>query len=280
MKYKNKILVFDIETIPNIMAGRNLLSLDDTVEDSEVAKLLTDYHINISSTGNDFLRQPFHKIACISYLNADIVNDNGIKWYKAHNIRTAGNIDSTELEILMNFNKYCEKETPKLVTFNGKMFDLPVIKYRSMYYKIPMKWYYNLEELAKDKWYQSYDNRYSQDNIDLFDTFSSGRGSVKMAEVCATFGVPCKIDADGSGVYEMVLSGKLEKVRNYCETDALVTFVLFAIYSSHTGAIEFDGYVKTIKHLFQYIKETNAPHLLEWLDLCKNSPLLCDFINI
>ncbi len=272
-------MVFDIETTPNLEAGRNLLDLDSSSDDAKVLDMLTDYHINISATGNDFLRQPFHKIACISYVSADIVNNDGTRWFKIENIRTAGNLDSSEEEILGNFSKYCAKESPKMVTFNGKMFDLPVIKYRSMYHGIPIPWYYNLDEIAKDKWYQSYDSRYSQDNIDLFDVFSGYRGGVKMSEVCAAFGVPCKIDASGAGVYEMILSGNLLKVRNYCETDALVTFVLYVLHCHHTGAINNDGYLKTMQNLFEFITNGKQVHLLQWVDLCKNSKVLAEFCS-
>ena len=69
----NSLLVFDIETIPDVDACSNLLdNFDDTIGLIEKREALTNYHLEVTDGKNPFLRQPFHKVVAISFLKADI----------------------------------------------------------------------------------------------------------------------------------------------------------------------------------------------------------------
>ena len=57
------LFVFDIETIPDVDAGRRLYDLDG-LHDSEVAEIM--FHKQREATGNDFLRHHLHRIVAIS----------------------------------------------------------------------------------------------------------------------------------------------------------------------------------------------------------------------
>ena len=52
MKYFKNLFVFDIETVPDIEAGRRLLGLENA-DNGEVRKALSDYHLQITDGKND-----------------------------------------------------------------------------------------------------------------------------------------------------------------------------------------------------------------------------------
>ena len=128
----NSLFVFDIETIPDIKSSKALLDLKtDNIQ--ECRQALIDYHLKITDGKNSFLRQPFHQIIAISFLQADIIRDHdGKEKYILNEIRTGGNINSDEEELVKGVFSYLKKQPPRFVSFNGRNFDLPVLKYRAI----------------------------------------------------------------------------------------------------------------------------------------------------
>ncbi len=271
----NKIFAFDTETIIDEEIAKTLLNQDGDF--SKMEEELTRYHEQYNNT---FPRQPFWKIACLSYVEADIIkNKSGIE-YDVKNIKSAGEVNSSEEELIRGFCDYCEKKSPRLVTFNGKTFDIPVLKYRMMKYEMPMQWFYKktgtdpkwMKETYADKWGDRY-------NLDLIDFFKAPSGGIKMSEVCSVFKIPIKIDGNGSGVSGLYKEGKLDEIRNYCEQDAAATYLLFLISSYHKGELEIEGYISSMKNFFDKLGKYDKPHLVQFLNLCQKSEFLSKFIE-
>jgi len=243
------LFVFDIETIPDTEAAYNLTGCESkNVE--EMRKALTDYHVE--KTGNSFLRQPFQKVAAISFLEAQIdVDSKGYENYTLTEIRTGGTEKSDEEEIIKGFFQYLARKMPRFVSYNGRTFDLPVLKYRAMKYGVAAPWLYK----SGDKW-NNYMQRYSLDwHCDLLEALSDFGASTrcKMNEVCSIMGIPGKIGVDGSQVAQMYDDGKIKEIRDYCETDVINTYLLYLKYQFHTGSISEEGYVKSSKDLMHYL---------------------------
>jgi len=224
------LLVFDIETIPCVKSARNLLNLDENVSDDVVRQKLIDYHFN--STGNAFPRQPFHQVLCISFLLCEIEYTEEGENYIVKKIKTGGRsndgIIESEAEILEQFCGFLQKYKPRIISFNGKTFDLPVIQYRSMMHKIPCQWLYSREMAYK------FNQEPHCDLIDAFSNFGSS-ARVKMSEVCALLGIPCKQSGSGNEVLNMYNDGKIEEICNYCEEDVICTYMLYLNYQMHNG---------------------------------------------
>lgn len=244
------LFVFDIETIPDESAAINLLGLPENASKEEKRNALKKYHLDIS--GNEFLRQPFHKVVVISFLEADIVRENGQERYILQNIKSGGNIDSNEEELVKGFFSYLKKKSPRFVTFNGRTFDFPVLKYRAMKYGISASWLYK----TGDKW-NNYNQKYSLDwHCDLLDAFCEFGASarVKMNEVCSILNLPGKDGIDGSKVMDYYDSGRLEEIRNYCESDVVNTYMLYLNYQHFTGNISSNNFIEAKEDLINYIK--------------------------
>lgn len=264
MQHQN-IFIFDIETIPDTNSAKNLLNLPNASE-KELRDGLTKYHLDITEQKNPFLRQLFHKIIAISFIEAEIVRDfNGQENYNLIDIRSGGDLFSSEAELVKGFFNHLKKKPSRLVSFNGRNFDLPVLKYSAMKHGVDAGWLYK----SGDKW-NNYNQRYSLDwHCDLIEAFSDFGTSakVKMNELCAVFNLPGKIGIDGSLVTEMYDQGKLQEIRNYCETDVINTYLLYLVFQHHNGSISKDSFVKCKEELIDFIskQQSSKSHFKEYL---------------
>jgi len=266
MKHKT-LFVFDIETIPDTEAVFNLTG-SKTKDIKKLRKELEKYHIEVSNNGNPFPRQLFHKIVAISFVEAKIETDSrGNENYIITDVRSGGAEDSSEEELVKGAFNYLSKKMPRIVSYNGRGFDLPVLKYRAMKYGVSAPWLYK----SGDKW-NSYMSRYSEDwHCDLLDVLSDFGASArcKMNEVCAITGIPGKIGVDGSKVTDLYDKKKIKEIRDYCETDVLNTYLLYLLYQHHTGTLTNKNFIDANKDLINYLDENKSKekkHFKEFLD--------------
>lgn len=264
------LFVFDIETIPDAAAVRNLTG-SNAVDEAELRQELEQYHLNITDGKNSFPRQPFHKVVAISFLEAEIHRDASGEQYVLKALRSGGKDGATEKELLEGFFKYLEKNRARLVSFNGRSFDLPVLRYRAMVHGLQAKWLYS----SGDKW-NNYMSRYSIDwHCDLLEALSDFGASarIKLNEVCAVFGFPGKFGVDGGKVAEMYSEGRTKEIRDYCETDVLNTYLVYLRHMHHRGEITTVCYNESIGAVLGMIdnQKDERPHLSEFLEAWKDA---------
>ena len=263
MQHRN-LFVFDIETVPDTDAVPNLTGFSDQDVGAR-RKELEQYHLKITDGRSPFARQPLHKVVAISFLEAEIDHANGHELYHLKELRSGGEPGFSEAQLLQGFFQYFERLKPRLVSFNGRGFDLPVLKYRAMVYGISSPWLHQ----AGDKW-NSYSSRYSMDwHCDLMEQLSDFGASarVKLSEVCAAFGFPGKFGADGSKVLEMIDAADVQGVRNYCETDVLNTYLIYLRFMLHRGNLCIEGYNRAVADIIAMIKTEGIErqHLIEFM---------------
>lgn len=267
--HKN-IFVFDIETIPDTSVVEKLTG-SKTEDELALRKELEDYSSEISG-GNTFPRQPFHKVVAISFLEAEIETlKDGSEFYRLTDVRTGGNEESTEEEIIKGFFNYLSKNPSRLISYNGRTFDLPVLKYRAMKYGVSAPWLFK----SGDKW-NNYQQRYSLDwHCDLLEAFSDFGASArcKMDEICSIMGIPGKLTTDGSQVADLFDSGKIKEIRDYCETDVINTYLLYLNFQVHSGSLSKENFLKCNVDLMDYLKsfknDESKKHFCEFLDQWK-----------
>ena len=209
------IIAWDLETIPDLDAASRLLDIDKADREQGRAKL-----------GADFPKLPLHKIVCIGAL---VAHREGNHWaVDALGAPHIGQRDETQL--IQAFVDKIAELRPRLVTFNGNSFDLPVLRYRAMVNRIS----------APGLRARQYFYRYSDDALDLCDALSSfeGRSKVKLHDLSRMLGLPGKPDGiDGSMVEAFVNEGKIAEVASYCEADVLNTYRIWLIYQCFLGQI-------------------------------------------
>lgn len=244
----NKLFVFDIETIPDTDAVGNLTGFESDDLD-ELRAEISRYHLEITNGRSDFPRQPLWKVAAISFLEAEIHRDNGEEFYELKRLES-GQSDS-EKGLVEGFFKYFDKSTPRLVSYNGRGFDLPVLKYRAMKYGVQAKALHD----KSNKW-ENYSSRYSADfHCDLIEQLSDYGASAKckMNEVCSILGYPGKFGVDGSNVSKMFDAGDIAGIRHYCEADVLNTYLLYLRFQQHNGMTSTLSYNQSVEEILKYI---------------------------
>jgi len=121
------LFVFDIETVPDTDAVPNLIGLDAGAGVAERREALDNYHLEITGGKNAFPRQPFHKVVAVSFLSAEIERTGRHEVYYLKEIRSGGKADSPEHDLVAGFFKWLDQRRPRLVSYNGRGFDIPVL---------------------------------------------------------------------------------------------------------------------------------------------------------
>jgi len=257
-------IVFDIETVPDAGASRRLLNQPD-LSDMAARDALSDYFIEKTDGRNDFPRQPFHQVVAISYIH--LVHEPGEDGSELviRRIASGGKVDSCEEELLHGFFQLIETRAPRLVSFNGRGFDVPVLKYRAMVHGMACpRWFHE-----GDKW-NNYDSRYSNTyHVDLLEVLSDFGASARcsMHEVATSLGFPGKLDTSGDDVRTMFENGEITAIRNYCETDVCTTLLIFLRWQLFKGNLSEGAYARTVLGLQNHItsEAENKAHLAEFL---------------
>jgi predicted PolB exonuclease-like 3'-5' exonuclease len=212
---EQSIIVWDLETIPDLAAAARMLGLG-TAAEAEVREAL----------GEGFPKHPLHKIVCIGALVASRQPEG----WRMDALGAPHVAERSEAELISAFAERVGQLRPQLVTWNGHSFDLPVLRYRAMVNRVA----------AEGLQVRQYFHRYTEDALDICDVLGSYApgGTVKLDEVSKILGLTGKPEGiDGSRVEEMVRAGRIEEVARYCESDVLNTYRVWLIYELFRGAI-------------------------------------------
>ncbi|HDV5709133.1 TPA: 3'-5' exonuclease [Legionella pneumophila] len=250
------ILVFDIETIPDIESGRKLFALDGLSDEDTACAM---FALRREKAGNDFLPHYLQKICAISVV---ISHGNQIK------VWSLGDENSDEKELITRFFAGIDKHTPTLVSWNGSGFDLPVLHYRSLYHSISAPTYWETGENQQTFKWNNYLSRFHYRHIDLMDVLAGyqNRAFAPLDDISTMLGFPGKMGMSGSKVWEQYQAGQLKEIRDYCETDVLNTYCVYLRFELMRGTIGQEGYDRNIAQLKNYLgAEKDKMHLQEFL---------------
>ena len=254
------VFVFDIETIPDIDGCRRLYDLHG-LSDDDVARAV--FQLRRQQAGNEFLRHHLHRIVAIS---AVLRTRDQVK------VWSLGSVDSDEQDLLQRFFSGIERYTPRLVSWNGGGFDLPVIHYRSLLYPIDAAQYWETGQNDTSFRYNNYLSRYHERHTDLMDVLAGfqPRANAPLDEIASLCGFPGKMGMSGARVWDAYQQGEIKAIRDYCETDVLNTYLVYLNYERNRGNFDQSRYRSECQLLRDELKASGLPHLLEfesaWLE--------------
>ncbi|WP_372522276.1 3'-5' exonuclease [Sulfuricaulis sp.] len=254
------ILAFDIETIPDVDTGRKLHGLDG-LSDKDVAQVM--FAKRREQTGeSDFLRHHLHRVAAISAV---------LRTGDSLRVWSLGEPDSSEAELIQRFFDGIEKYTPVLVSWNGGGFDLPVLHYRSLKYGVAAPRYWDTGDNDRDFKWNNYLSRYHARHTDLMDVLSGyqPRATAPLDEIAQLLGFPGKLGRHGSEVWGQFLAGKICEIRDYCETDALNTYLIYLRFELIRGNLDESGWQRETDLVRKTLRDADKPHLHAFLDAWK-----------
>ena len=250
------VLVFDIETIPDLDGGRKIYDLDG-LNDKDTASALLN--LRRQENGTEFLRLHLHRIVAISVV---LRSTQGIK------VWSLGDEDSSEKELIERFFDGIERFTPNLVSWTGGGFDLPVLHYRALKHGVQARRYWDTgSEDSSFKW-NNYLSRYHQRHLDLMDVLAmyNGRANAPLDQIATLLGFPGKMGMSGAKVFDAFQEGDIKGIRDYCETDVLNTWLVYLRFLLMRGDLDTVGYEQELSLLKDYLAEEGLPHFQSFLE--------------
>ena len=224
------VLVFDIETVPDPeLVGREPHA---PAGEAQIPKI------------------PFNRVVLIG---AAVLSVQPGEIYRLEALRV---LSGPEAEILVEFWRLAEGM--RLVSFNGKRFDLPVLEARSLRHGLAVPWYFGglgrrtdadgpkpsreedgsagrRAEAARPEHFKA-----EELHLDLLQFLSNGepRNRARLDDYCKLVGLPGKMGIDGSQVAALFQDQRVEELSAYCATDVLQTLGLFLRVQQLRGACQ------------------------------------------
>ena len=248
-------LVFDIETVPDVELGRRLHGLDG-LDDAAVAKAM--FACQRAATGHDFLPHLQQRVVAIAC---------ALRTREQLTLWSLGDPDSGEPELLRRFFDGIDKYSPELISWNGGGFDLPVLHYRALRAGIQAPRYWETGDEDTAFRYNNYLSRYHWRHLDLMDVLSGfqPRARAGLADVAALLGFPGKLGFSGEHVWDAFLAGELTRIRRYCETDVLNTYLIYLRFQFMRGRLDRAGLDEELERVRRLLRDSREPHHAEFL---------------
>ncbi|MEK6662635.1 MAG: 3'-5' exonuclease [Pseudomonadota bacterium] len=248
------VLAFDIETIPDTAGLAKLYALPPDTPADEVAEIA--FQRRRVATGSDFLQLHVHRVLVIS---CALRSDEGFRVWSLSGEDEAANVQ--------RFFDGIEKYTPQLVSWNGGGFDLPVLHYRAMVHGISAPRYWDMGEDDRDFKWNNYLSRYHSRHLDLMDLLAlyQPRANVGLDDLSKLVGFPGKLGMDGAQVWPAYRRGETEAIRDYCETDAVNTYLLYMRFQLLRGQFTPERYRQECEIVRAQLTALDLPHWQEFL---------------
>lgn len=257
-------LIFDIETIPDIGGIRTLNDLPETLADAEVAEFAFQQRRAVN--GNDFLPLHLHRIVTISCALRDT---------KQFRVFSLSEPDAGEGEIIQRFFDGIERYSPRLVSWNGGGFDLPVLHYRGLIHGVSAPRYWDMGEgdyadSREFKW-NNYISRYHTRHLDLMDLLAlyQPRANAPLDDLAKLMGLPGKQGMNGSAVWDAWQQGRAAEIRDYCETDVVNTYLVYLGFRRMRGEIDQQAWERETALVRDTLEQVDAPHWKAFLGAWK-----------
>lgn len=253
------VMVFDIESIPDLAGLRTLRGTPDSVSDEQLHQAwLAERH---EKGLGDFMPLHLQRVLVIS-----------VVFRNAEGLRVHSFVDrdgQSEGKVVQTFFHAVEKHTPQLVSWNGGGFDLPVLHYRGLLHGVEASKYWDLGEDDREYKWNNYISRYHMRHLDLMDLLAmySPKNNAPLDALAKLCGFPGKLGMDGSQVHAQYLAGHLEDIRRYCETDVMNTYLVYCRFQKMRGGFtdaEYEREIELVKHTLAELSPAE-PHWGEYL---------------
>lgn len=267
-----RLVVLDIETVPDLDAGRRLLGLLSATDAEVRAGMIEHCRRKGQMDDEVFIKPALQKLVALAFVEAS--RDEHRAPWKTHRIVSASTARHGEGRIIERLAAALDTEPlPVIVGWNTSGFDLPILRYRAMALSLsvrPLMFRYP-EEAPKWRWPEhpkprDYWKRYGDDHIDLMDLLSGYGASTRTSlnEIAAVLGLPGKIDGmDGSKVEEAAIAGRHDEICRYCEIDTVMLYCAWLRFQLAAGDLTPDSHAASLALLGEAIDEMgeNGVHL-------------------
>jgi hypothetical protein len=172
-------------------------------------------------------------------------------WHEATQALVFGHGSVDERTILEHVAEAMDRKPhPRIKTWAGDGFDLPVIRAGMMAHGIQCPWLFHNDVT----------NRYRDGHRDLMDELCSRNAGPRWSlhGTARRLGLPGKLDVDGSNVAEMHAAGRHEEIRAYCLCDCWQLTAVGLRLELSSGGLSVDGYRRSAASLCALAAATEA----------------------
>lgn len=253
------VLVFNIETIPDIDGGQRINNLQG-LDDESSAKAL--FHLRKQQSGSSELPLYLQRVASISVVYRGMGDDMDHEI----SVRSLGDENSSEAELLALFFAEIEQRTPTLVSWNGSSFGLPVIHYRALKNNVSATSYWEKGNNDNDFRDDNYLSRYHDRHTDLMDVLSSYNESLgaPLNDIALMLGFPGKQTMDTPQIWKNYLQGNIDAIRNYGEIGVLNNYLVYLRFQLIRGEINEEELIQEFVLLREKLDQSEQAHLQEF----------------
>jgi 3'-5' exonuclease len=251
------VLVFDIETIPDVEGLRALRSAPADMTGADV--LDAEFAERKAAGRSDMLPLYLQRVLVISCV-----------YRNAKGLTVQSFVDRSgqdEGVVIQTFFDKIEKHQPQLVSWNGGGFDLPVLHYRGLRHGVVADKYWDMGEDDREYKWNNYISRYHMRHLDMMDLLAlyQPRANAPLDAMAKLCGLPGKLGMDGSQVHQAFLDGKLEDIRRYCETDVMNTWLLYCRFQKMRGGFTDAEHGREVQLARDTLAAVDEPHWAEYL---------------
>lgn len=249
------IIAFDIETVPDTEGGRLLYDLEGLGTEEASKAMLAARRAKIPEAAMLPLHQ--QKVVAVSA---------AVRWDQNNFIvKSLGEPESSERHLVSEFFRALQKR-PTLVSWNGNGFDLPVLQYRALIHSVPCTPFWDTGEFDREFRFNNYQSRYHKRHVDLMDILArfQGRANASLDEIAKLIGLPGKVGVGGAGVFDAYLNGEIQQIRDYCDIDALNTYLIYLRYELIRGALSEAQFDFEIKLVHSWLAESETPRFVNF----------------
>jgi predicted PolB exonuclease-like 3'-5' exonuclease len=249
VKSQTGFLVFDTESVPDGRLVRGVKYADEKLTDEEAIERAQREAREASWNGSDFLPASFQ--IPVSVCVAKVARDFALQSFQC-----LGAPEFPTRKIVAEFwkglNHYTQGKV-KLVSFNGRGFDFPLMEMAAFRYGLPAPAYYD-----------SARRRFDANAIDLmewFNNFGAIRHVGGVNLLAKLLGKPGKMDVSGSHVYGLWKEGRLSEINDYCMGDTLDTYFVFLRTCVMRGDLTLEEECDRVKKARELIETKAVDHL-------------------
>jgi predicted PolB exonuclease-like 3'-5' exonuclease len=228
------VLVFDIETVPDQDLVFSDPSAVELPEPAPLPKIPFNRVVLIGAARLSVQASSLATSGAASGVSAG--PPTGSEEYRLEGLEI---LSGSESDVLRRFWELARGM--RLVSFNGRYFDLPVLESRSLRHGLALPWYFADGSVRSD----------SSLHLDLLQFLSNGepRNRARLHDYCKLVGLPGKMGMDGSRVSELVREHRTAELAAYCATDVLQTLGLFLGVQHLRGACQPKSYPAMLREV-------------------------------
>jgi hypothetical protein len=267
----HRVWAFDLEWVPDPLAGRLVYGLPDDVTDpAEIMRIMWEKGGATEEDPTPFLKTALCRVVSVAALERRQFPDGTVKlnlMALPHDPSNAEEI--TERHVVGTFLDALGKSRPQIVGFNSLHSDLKILIQRGMILGLSAPAF--CERPAKPWEGIDYFARGSDFNVDLKEILGGwGLSNPSLHEIAVQSGIPGKMGVDGNDVAPLWLEGRLDRIVQYNECDALTTYLVWLRLAHFAGFFDDTEYAREqqfVADLLQMeIAKGDKPHLEEYLE--------------